>query len=74
MNTQTKKGRFARGLVVGALFGAAVGLLLAPQTGRQTRNLIRSKTGGYAISLRERFRRNGALDETADYAGSQAKD
>ena len=71
MNTETKTGRFAKGLVVGALVGAAVGLLLAPQPGKQTRNLIRSKTSGYAGSLREKFRRNGAV---TDYAESHAKD
>ena len=73
MKTETKTGRFAKGLVVGALVGAAVGLLLAPQPGRQTRNLIRSKTGGYAGSLRERFRRNGAVNVIADHAESHAK-
>lgn len=70
MKTETKTGRFAKGLVVGAV----AGLLLAPQPGRQTRNLIRSKTGGYAVSLRERFPRNGAVEYTVDYAGSHAKD
>ena len=74
MKTETKTGRFAIGLAVGALAGAAIGLLVAPQPGKQTRNLIRSKTGGYAGSLRERFRRNGAVEDTADYAESHAKD
>lgn len=74
MKTETKTGRFAKGLAVGALVGAAVGLLVAPQPGRQTRNLIRRKTGGYAGNLRERFRRNGAAEDTADYAESDVKD
>ena len=74
MKTETITGRFAIGLAVGALAGAAVGLLVAPQPGKQTRNLIRRKTGGYAGSLRERFRRNGAVEDTADYAESHAKD
>ena len=73
MKTQTKTGRLAKGLVVGALVGAAVGLLVAPQPGRQTRNFIRRKTAGYAGSLRERFGRNGALNDTADRAESHAK-
>ncbi len=72
MKTEIITGRFAKGLVVGALVGAAVGLLVAPQPGRQTRHLIRSKTGSYAVSLRERFRRNGAVEDTADYAESHA--
>jgi len=74
MKTETKTGRFAKGLVVGALVGAAVGLLVAPQPGRQTRDMIRRKTGGYAVSLRERFRRNGTVEDTPDYAESHAKD
>ena len=73
MKTEAKTGRFAKGLVVGALVGAALGVLAAPQPGRQTRNSIRRKTGGYAVSLRERFRRNGAVNETADRAESNAK-
>lgn len=73
MKTETKTGRFANGLVVGALVGVALGVLMAPQPGRQTRNLIRRKTGGYGGSLRERFRKNGAVNEPADRAESHAK-
>ena len=43
MNNGTKSGRFVKGLVVGAFVGTAVGLLVAPQTGRQTRGLVRRK-------------------------------
>ena len=50
MKTDTKSGRLAKGLVVGALVGAAIGVLVAPQPGKQTRDLIRRKTGGYAGS------------------------
>jgi len=73
MKTRIKTGRFTKGLVVGALIGAALGLLAAPQPGRQTRNLIRRKTGGYASALRERFRKNGAVNGTADRAETHAK-
>ncbi len=34
---------FLAGFLVGALVGAAAGLLLAPQTGEETRTLIRDK-------------------------------
>ena len=72
MKTESKTGRFANGLVVGGLVGAALGVLMAPQPGRQTRNLIRRKTGGYVGSLRERFKRNGVVNEPADHAESHA--
>ena len=73
MKTDTKSRRLAKGLVVGALVGAALGVLVAPQTGKQTRELIRRKTGGYVGSLREGFRRNGAVNDTGDRAESHAK-
>lgn len=53
MKSEMKPGRFVKGLAVGALVGAAVGLLVAPQSGRQTRGLIRRKTGGYAGNIPE---------------------
>ena len=66
METETKTGGLTKTLVVGALVGAAVGLLVAPQRGKQTRNLIRRKTGGYASTLRARLRRNGTVNDSAD--------
>ena len=73
MKTETKTGRFVKGLVVGALVGATLGVLAAPQPGSQTRNLVRRKTGGYVGSLREKIRRNDAVDDVADYTGSHAE-
>ena len=70
MNIGAKPGLFVKGLAVGALVGTALGVLVAPRPGKQTRNLVRRKTGGYAGSLRERFRRNGAVNHTADRAES----
>lgn len=37
-------GSFMAGIVVGGLVGAAVALLLAPQSGEETRTLIRDKS------------------------------
>ena len=73
MNSGTKSGRFVKGLVVGALAGAAVGLLVAPQPGSQTRDLVRLKTGGYVGNLRGRFRRSKPVDGTVDHTETHAE-
>ena len=73
MSNGTKSGRFVKGLVVGALVGTAVGLLVAPQTGRQTRDLLRDKTGGYVSNFRGILRRSNAINGSADHAESQTK-
>lgn len=44
MNKESASG-FGIGLLVGAVTGLAVGLLFAPQSGRETRHLIRDKAG-----------------------------
>jgi len=50
MGEKTSSGDFFAGFLVGALVGAAVALLFAPQTGEETRTLIREK----GIELGER--------------------
>ncbi len=57
---RNKTGRLVTGLIVGSLTGAAVGLLFAPRTGRETQKVIKHKTGHYVGTLRERFGRCGA--------------
>jgi gas vesicle protein len=44
MSEKEDFGTFFAGLVVGGLVGAAVALLLAPQSGEETRTLIRDKS------------------------------
>ena len=55
MMTRNKMGRFVAGLIVGSLTGATAGLLFAPHSGRETRDVVRHKTGHYVDTLRERF-------------------
>lgn len=43
-NRDNDFGIFISGFVIGGLVGAAVALLLAPQSGEQTRTLIRDKS------------------------------
>ncbi len=54
----------ATGLIAGAVVGAMASLLLAPKTGKETRQIVvgragevREKASLYATSLRERMRR-----------------
>ena len=73
-----KRTKFITGLTVGAFIGAAAGLLLAPKTGRETRQVvgqratvIRQKAGGYAGKLRSRRTQQVEVTETSanDHVG-----
>ncbi len=50
----TGKG-FAAGLLIGALIGAGVALLFAPQSGEDTRRLIRKRARRFAADTRDRY-------------------
>ncbi len=50
----TGKG-FAAGLLLGALIGAGVALLFAPQSGEDTRRMIRRKARRFASDARDRY-------------------
>lgn len=56
-------GSFLSGLIIGGLVGAAVALLLAPQSGEETREIIRDKS----IELKDR------AVETAEEARQKAE-
>ena len=58
MSTRDGVGLFFVGLLVGALSGAVAALLLAPQSGAETRTLIKDKS----IELRDK------AQQTADQA------
>jgi gas vesicle protein len=46
---------FAAGLVIGALMGAGVALLFAPQSGADTRRMIRRRSRKIADGAQDRF-------------------
>ena len=63
-----KTGRLVTGLIVGSLVGGTVGLVLAPLSGRETRQVVKHKTDNYVGALRERFekcRANNVVEEHA---------
>ncbi len=65
---RNKTGRLVTGLIVGSLMGGTVGLVLAPLSGRETREVVKHKTGHYVGTLRERFekwRANNVVEEHA---------
>ncbi len=45
------------GLVLGAAVGAAAALLFAPTTGKQSRELVRQRTGKIAGAVKDRLKR-----------------
>ena len=54
--------RLVGGIIAGTVVGAAVGLLAAPKTGKDTRRMLRSKADDCATAFRERFRK-GRLEQ-----------
>ena len=67
MMMRNKTGRFVSGLIVGSLTGATVGLLLAPRSGRETREVVRHKAGHYVGTLRERIGGCGANNRAKEH-------
>lgn len=49
------RGGFGLGLLVGAVVGAAFALLLAPDSGRETRHRLRRRLGAVRERAREGF-------------------
>ena len=51
-------GRLITGIIAGGIAGAAVGLLFAPRSGKETRRVLRDKAEDGIIAFRERFGKN----------------
>ena len=73
MKMGNKTGRFATGLIIGSLAGAAAGMMFAPRTGRETRDSVRRQTGHYVGTLRKRFKRNGSVNGLQDRTDSHVE-
>lgn len=48
-------GCFVKGLVIGGLFGAVLGILYAPKSGKETREDIARKTEDLLVKAREEY-------------------
>lgn len=46
--------KFVTGLLAGALIGTAIGMLMAPKPGSETRQIVRERAGEYLETARER--------------------
>jgi gas vesicle protein len=62
-----ESGNFFTGMVIGAIIGLAVGFLFAPQSGDETREMLRQK----AQTAREKA---GEISEKVKKASATAKD
>jgi gas vesicle protein len=62
-----KTGLFIGGLIAGAAIGAALGILFAPQSGKETRDQLRARIGDMEDEVRH-------LKEKAKSKGLELKD
>jgi gas vesicle protein len=60
---------FGVGLLTGAVIGGVVALLFAPQSGKETRQLIKRKTGEVVDTVKEK---TGDVIDTVKDAASEA--
>ena len=65
----TNRNQIVSGIIAGALVGTALGLLVAPKTGKETRELVamkgsafKSKAGDYFTIIRNRMRKGDEVE------------
>ena len=68
-----KPNNLITGIITGALVGTVIGLLFAPKTGKETRDIvatragvIRQKAGDYVGNLRDKMRRGSSLEDSEE--------
>ncbi len=66
MKMRNRTARFATGLIVGSLAGAAAGMMFAPKAGRETRDSVRRQSGRYAGTLLKRLKMNRCANGLPD--------
>lgn len=70
MNRDTATG-LGLGLLIGALIGAAVGILYAPHPGKETRQLIKDKTGNIVQKVRGKVTQLAGRDDEGIEEGTE---
>ena len=73
MFKKKKVGRLAAGLFAGSLVGAAIGVLAAPKTGKETRTMIRVQSEDCISSLVKHYNKQmgrQSAPATKDKAGT----
>ena len=75
-----KPNNLITGVITGAVVGTVVGLLLAPKTGKETRDIvatragvIRQKAGDYVGNLREKMRRGRSFEGSEDASNNHVE-
>ena len=65
----TSRNQIVTGIIVGALVGTVLGLLVAPKTGKETRQIvatkgsaIKSKAGDYFTVIRNKMKKNVEME------------
>ncbi len=64
--------KLVMGLVAGAIIGAAAGILLAPKAGKETRQMVRTRTSNLIGYIRQKFMRQPGL-ETLEHSTNGAQ-
>ena len=67
MENSRKSALFSTGLVVGALSGAAIALLFAPKSGKETREIVKTRAGDVWQKVRRNKSNNGVAEREDTY-------
>jgi len=67
MENNRKSALFSTGLIVGALSGAAIALLFAPKSGKETREIVKTRAGDVWQKVRRNKSNNGVAEREDTY-------
>ena len=70
MEDNNSRFKLGVGVVVGAIAGIALALLLAPKSGRESRETVTRQATQYVGALRRRLERSGTTNSAAEETGA----